>query len=190
MQLTKLLLLVMALTVLSCNSKKGVSEGAASQADTTQNLNEMVSDGSNSVDYFSSEELNDTAVIVRLNKSACYGECPIFSFELRKNGTANFLGRGFVEYMGKHNIQLKPSDYLVVFQKAEEVDFYDLDEVYDASVTDVPSSIIYLNNGMDNHQTTLRFDIPKKAQAFDKWLTEWVLALDWAQNAKEELEDK
>ena len=189
MRIKNLLLFAIALTVLSCNSKKEVSEGAISESNANQISNEIDSGSSNAVEYFSSEELKDTAVILRLNKSACYGECPIFNFELRKNGTAKFYGRGFVEYIGKYNIQLKSSEYLEVFKKAEEIDFYDLDEVYDASVTDVPSSTIYLNNGINKHETMLRFDIPEKAQNFDKWLTAWVLSLDW-EVSKKEVEDK
>lgn len=175
MNFKSFLLFLLVFSFCACNSKKEVSEGTANSSTPAENKQ----DNLQQVKVFSADELNDTTTIVRLIKGACFGSCPVFIFELKANGDAFFNGIRFVDDQGKHSKTLKQEEYIEVFERAASINFYHLEKEYDAQVTDLPSSTIYLNNGVENHQTRLRFNIPEEVGKFNKWLTDWVLSIQW-----------
>lgn len=175
--------LVIASSLIACNSGKTVTEGTASGSSsststTTETAASTATTSDQAIQFL--DELQDTTVIVRLEKSACYGSCPVFKFEVRANGMASYHGQQFVKHEGKFKKQLTKEELATIFSKAEAINFYQFDEVYDSSITDIPSSTIYLNKGTDKHQVYARFDVPAKLAEFEKWLSEWVMAIDWS----------
>lgn len=40
---------------------------------------------------------------IKLERTACYGSCPIYQVEILSDGSVHYLGEGFVEQIGQHS---------------------------------------------------------------------------------------
>jgi hypothetical protein len=82
---------------------------------------------------------------IRLERSGCFGTCPIYSVEITGDGTVNYLGERFVAVSGgqtTHISQKAVRDLYDAFVKADF--FWTLDE-YMGHVTDLPTYKVTLS---------------------------------------------
>ena len=80
---------------------------------------------------------------IKLERTACFGFCPIYSVEVDQDGYVTYTGEKFVNFQGKK--QYKIDKYMAekLFQDAIDADFFNLNDRYvDQRVTDLPSTVI------------------------------------------------
>lgn len=81
-------------------------------------------------------------IIASYEKTACFGTCPIFRFELYNDGTALYHGVNFVNMIGDYEAEISESSRTAVLREAEAIHFSDMKDLYDEPhVTDLPSVI-------------------------------------------------
>src|SRR4051812_34085343 len=81
----------------------------------------------------------DQITEVTLDRTACFGTCPIYKVTLRSDGTILYEGQRFVEKMGAYRGTAYSFDRLARFILKEN--YFDLKDDYSANVTDLPSAI-------------------------------------------------
>lgn len=85
------------------------------------------------------EMTDQSHVLIRLQRSGCYGSCPAYRVEIREDGVVTYEGRGFVLFEGRHESRIPREDVIALVGKFRDADFFSLNDEYFASVTDVPS---------------------------------------------------
>ena len=90
---------------------------------------------------------NLTDVEITLDRTACYGTCPIYSVKIFGDGTVIYDGIKFVGITGErvYHVSQKEVDDLIV--KFYEINYFSLNDRYDASMTDLPTTITSLKVG-------------------------------------------
>ena len=83
-------------------------------------------------------------VRIVLERSECFGTCPSYRVELRGNGVVLFHGDAFVNFPGDHQIRVSPQIVQCLLKDFRTADFWSLDSVYVANVTDLPTYKISL----------------------------------------------
>jgi len=86
-------------------------------------------------------------VVIRLERSGCYGTCPSYAVEIRGDGRVTFTGDAYVAVSGEHHRQIAPEavrDLLTLFR---QTDFFSLENDYVGGVTDMPSQKVSLTIG-------------------------------------------
>lgn len=82
---------------------------------------------------------------VTLERTACFGSCPIYKVTLRSDGTVIYEGKRFVSMMGTYKGQAYGFDRLAEFVLAQ--DYFNLKDDYSRPVTDMPSAITSVVRG-------------------------------------------
>ena len=65
----------------------------------------------------------------------------------------------------------------LIEDQIRRVDFFNFEEIYDARVTDLPSTIIEVNLEGDNHKVIGRYKIPAQFKIFSKFIDDLILGV-------------
>jgi hypothetical protein len=94
---------------------------------------------------------------IRLQRSGCYGSCPIYEVELAADGQVKYVGDKFVDEVGFRTSKILPSDFVALAERVGAIHFFDLKDRYrfeqdgcTSWVTDQPTATIVVTaNGKD-----------------------------------------
>jgi hypothetical protein len=87
---------------------------------------------------------------VTLERTSCFGTCPVYKVEVRSDGVVNYAGEAFVKDVGKRSRNISASAFQRIVAKIQQVHFFDLDDEYLTkrnpngsltAVTDLPTTI-------------------------------------------------
>lgn len=82
---------------------------------------------------------------ITLERTACYGTCPIYTFTLNNDGSASYTGKKFVERIGDYSTQIPQSSVDSIFLILDTLDWSSYDSIYGSNYSDLPSSILSFN---------------------------------------------
>lgn len=85
------------------------------------------------------------SVRIGLSRSACYGSCPVYSVEIAGDGTVTYEGGPYTVIQGRHQAKVPRAALERLVAQAEAADFFALQPVYEASVTDMPAYTLTLS---------------------------------------------
>lgn len=87
----------------------------------------------------------DAEFSITLERTACFGRCPIYRISVEGNGRVTYYGEMFVAVEGEQRSQIAQDQVRRLARELERVDFFSLqDEYTDLSATDMPSAITTL----------------------------------------------
>lgn len=79
---------------------------------------------------------------ITLERTACYGTCPIYTFTLNNDGTATYTGKKFVERIGDYSTSVPQASVDSLFSSLDTLNWMKYDSTYGSNYSDLPSSII------------------------------------------------
>jgi ankyrin repeat protein len=83
-------------------------------------------------------------VTITLERTGCFGSCPSYTVRVSTSGI-EFNGRGFVVAVGKHAAKVDPAAVRELAKKFIADDFYSMEPVYRAGVTDNPTYVLSID---------------------------------------------
>ena len=82
-------------------------------------------------------------LVITLERTACFGTCPVYELTITGDGTVVYQGTDFVEVKGKQTASLDQAQVQELVSAFEQAHFYALQDTYtNYDVTDNPSAII------------------------------------------------
>jgi hypothetical protein len=83
-------------------------------------------------------------VLVHLERTACYGSCPVFTVAIEKPGIMRYYGDSWVPVVGHANSELPKGSVARLAKLIEAQGFWDLENNYhpEEMVTDLPARIV------------------------------------------------
>jgi len=84
---------------------------------------------------------------ISLERTACFGACPIYTVSITGDGQVTYNGRRFVRVTGDQRGTASAADVTHLVAMMDAAHFFDLQDAYRARVTDLPSQIITLERG-------------------------------------------
>jgi len=125
---------------------------------------------------------------IRMERTACYGTCPVYSVEIAGDGTVTFIGERYVNATGQQTAHIAKAKVQELFKKFEKCEFFWTRDAYEASITDMPSTIVSISFDTRSKSVTdyagERAGMPKAIaeleEAIDKaaGTQEWVIGKD------------
>ena len=115
--------------------------------------------------------LNSDEPVLIFKKTGCYGTCPMYDVVVYGNGNMSYTGKRFVKLVGTRD-DLKMSTEFVkeVLSKAKEIKFFEMQDVYDQKITDLPSTYTTIIDGTTSKKVTARAGIPAELKDFNQWI--------------------
>lgn len=119
---------------------------------------------------------------ITLTRHGCYGSCPVYSVTLRADGSASYVGYEYVERIGSYHAQPYQFDFEKVANAIEELNFFELDNVYDEGWVDaeVVSTTVVAGNCPSKTVTTYNSsEPPLELWSIDTLIDGVVSQIDW-----------
>tara|TARA_Y100000994_G_C15593209_1_gene401481 strand:- start:247 stop:687 length:441 start_codon:yes stop_codon:yes gene_type:complete len=92
------------------------------------------------------KELQSPKIIISLEKTACFGRCPVFKIIIYNNGEALYNGQKFVKKVGEYDLKVSKREIDKILSKAKKIGFNNLKNEYSERITDLPTTYIMINN--------------------------------------------
>lgn len=132
-------------------------------------------------DYYKmvSKEISADAV-ARIQRTACFGRCPIYTLTVFKDGRVEYFGKKFTPREGKYESNVAQSKIDSLMNYANEASFFRFENVYDKeAITDLPSTIISVRNEEGMKTVVDRFDAPEELKSLEKLFDNLFLNVEW-----------
>ena len=88
----------------------------------------------------------ENQTLILLERTACFGNCPVYSITIRNNGSGIYVGKNFVKNIGEFTFNISKSEIDRILKKAEKIDFWNLKNEYYENISDLPTTYIQIKN--------------------------------------------
>ncbi|MDA9312241.1 DUF6438 domain-containing protein [Vicingaceae bacterium] len=198
---TTIYLFTILLVLNACKGKKEVAaqegkpkiETAAKEITDAEREAEIVEQMKNEKlpnegeDYYEMVEKEIPAdAVARIQRTACFGRCPIYTLTVYEDGRAEYFGKNFAPREGMWIADVTPElmEQLLIF--ANEIEYFELENIYDKeAVTDVPSTISSLRTVQGLKTVVNRFDAPEELRRFEQYFDELFKDVEWLSNQRD-----
>ena len=127
---------------------------------------------------------------VLMQRSACYGRCPVYAVTISSDGKVTFRGEKFVAYMGEHTGFARTNDLLRLDQAIAAVQFFSLrpesgspEDGCTTWTTDNSTVVINVTAGGREHQVSYYYgcevDVGPSIDMLSKTIDEVARAQRW-----------
>lgn len=82
------------------------------------------------------DSLENNVSEISLERTMCYGPCPVYKVTFRSDGRAIFEGKGHVDKLGKYIGDIDERDFERLVKLLERLDFMSLDDNYSIPIED------------------------------------------------------
>ena len=121
----------------------------------------------------------EDSLFASIERTPCYGQCPTYSIKIYKSGYVVYDGIRFVDKMGTYSTRISERKIQAIINKANEIGYFDLNDVYDSPVTDLPSTITYLSVNGQKKRIKDRVRGPEKLREYEKYFDSIFEDLEW-----------
>ena len=80
--------------------------------------------------------------VIKLERTSCFGECPVYSVTIDAKGNVTYEGTRFVRVEGRQTNRIAVSRVAALVEAVDRAHFFDLDDKYRAQVTDNPTTFV------------------------------------------------
>jgi len=106
-------------------------------------------------------------LIISLERTPCYGTCPIYKIKIFSDGSAFYHGERFVEKIGNYEFSVSKETLNYILKKADEIGFFELEDKYTANITDLPKTTTFIKNGKHKKRVVDYYGAPKTLKEFE-----------------------
>ena len=106
-------------------------------------------------------------LIISLERTACYGTCPIYRMEIFSDGSAFYHGERFVNNIGNFEFTVTKETINYILKKAEEIGFFEMEDKYTANISDLPKTITFIKSEKATKKIIDYHDAPKILKEFE-----------------------
>ncbi len=125
------------------------------------------------------EMVYSDSLFFHMEKSPCYGKCPVYSVDIYSNGKIIFVGRAFTELEGTYRGQASEEFLKEILNYANRINYFAMETKYDnENVTDLPSTVTHIYLKSTDHGIYNRYEGPAELTAFENFVHEELMELD------------
>lgn len=124
----------------------------------------------------------EAVVVARIQKTPCYGNCPVFEAKVFSNGLVLFDGKENTDRLGLHEAYMLQSQMDSLLTQATAIDFFKMNANYPANgkqLYDLPSTILFVKQEDQEKEITNNHGAPKGLKAYEALFLDMLNRLDW-----------
>ncbi|MDP4843953.1 MAG: DUF6438 domain-containing protein [Salibacteraceae bacterium] len=182
-----LFLAICSLSLAACkNSKKAKSDSTAAvsteEAEVTKNqvpATPETPEQPRTEDISKYEPKIADSLYFMMQRTPCFGQCPVYTIRIYQSGNAYLEGKRFFDYEGWFKTKFSESEMIQIKTWAKEAGYWKMDHVYDAPVTDLPSTTTALKTDEQYHWVYNRMNSPDELRTFERNIETLIKDQDW-----------
>ena len=115
-----------------------------------------------------------------MKRTPCFGRCPVYNLEIKQNGVAYLEGIQFFDFEGMRVAKMTETQLDQIRALADKYGYFEMEHVYDAPVTDLPSvtTAMYTRNG--TQWVYNRMEAPEALNQFQLEVETLIKDLQWS----------
>lgn len=79
---------------------------------------------------------------LEFEKTACFGNCPIYVMQFYPNGIVKLDGKQFMDKLGLYELQLDKNEVATIEEELESMGFCSMESLYGSNAMDFPSTFL------------------------------------------------
>jgi hypothetical protein len=111
-------------------------------------------------------------VQITLERTACFGMCPVYTVTLSGDGTVRYEGRQFVRETGTRTWKIDAAAVAALAKEMEAAGYFELQDRYTARITDLPTTRTSLRIGTRSKTIEDYFGAPDTLHQLEKRIDE------------------
>ncbi len=110
------------------------------------------------------------SALATIERTSCFGSCPIYKVTVMDNGELIFVGKRFAERIGTYTTLLTEDDLKAIRQMAEDVGYFKMQDAYPTLISDFPKCVTSVN--MDGKKKSILNgeNAPRDLIGFERFL--------------------
>ena len=129
------------------------------------------------------DSLSNAEVLYSIEKTPCFGTCPVFEMRIYQNGEVIYRGVRHVEQIGVFEAQLSKTTMDLLAQQVLKSSFATLADIYPEHgyrIPDFPETITHVRIDDQLRKVVNNHDAPRALIEFESLLMRIVDQLEWA----------
>lgn len=192
MSKTTFILSFSLLLLFSCHSQKKQSEAAdepVEEVTSVEEVEDVIPNYNLPLEVqLLHKRLSDT-VFARIERTPCFGRCPIYIITIYKSGYTTYEGENFVDMIGKFETNLEQEKLELLMTEAERIKFFEFDHIYDnENVTDLPATLITFSTKGGFKTSINRYGGPEELNSFSDFFDSIIKGSNWEEVSNEQNE--
>lgn len=123
-------------------------------------------------------------LVFRMQRTPCFGQCPTYTINIYQSGWSLLEGKQFFDYEGFYTTKFTEEDLIQIETLAKKYGYDKMDHVYDAPVTDLPSTTTIVNTESMNNWVYNRMNSPDELRSFEREMETMIKDKQWKRSAK------
>ena len=123
-----------------------------------------------------SSRLATGRIIIEMEKTACYGQCPVYTLKIDEDGRGLFIGVENTRYTGLYSFRLHREELDALIADFDRIGFFGLKDRYYDYVTDLPTTYLTFRSGEREKKIMDYHGAPQELKDLEKRLADLVLS--------------
>ncbi|MCG3165768.1 MAG: hypothetical protein POELPBGB_01543 [Bacteroidia bacterium] len=123
----------------------------------------------------------EDSLFVYLERTACYGQCPMYKFSIYNSGYAVYEGKRFVEKLGKYEARISKTELDEIRSKARAINYFDFKDEYPKTASDFPATKTAVVLDGKRKDIMDGSNAPSALKEFEKYLDSVKDSAEWRQ---------
>jgi hypothetical protein len=115
-------------------------------------------------------------IIIEMEKTACYGQCPVYTVKIDESGRGLFIGVENTAHLGLFSFRLRKEELNGLIASFERIRFFELKDRYYDYITDLPTTYLTFRNGSREKKVMDYYGAPKELKDLEKSIADLVLS--------------
>jgi hypothetical protein len=115
-------------------------------------------------------------IIIEMEKTACYGQCPVYTVKIDESGRGLFIGVENTAHLGLFSFRLRKEELNGLIASFERIRFFELKDRYYDYVTDPPTTYLTFRNGSREKKVMDYYGAPQELKDLEKSIADLVLS--------------
>ena len=121
--------------------------------------------------------------LIKLERTACFGTCPVYSVTIDAQGNVVYEGTSSVSVEGRQTDRIPASAVNALLATAERIGFYDLRDSYRAPITDLPTTFVTMTANGRTKRIEDYFSAPPGLKELERQIDEAARTARWVRGA-------
>jgi hypothetical protein len=116
----------------------------------------------------------DSNVAITLERTPCFGGCPVYTVTIYEDGAVVYNGIRFVDVTGEQTYQIEPETVATMLEAIENTGYFEWEEEYnEQTISDLPTVITSVTRGGETHRI-VRYTGDSSAPLALPFLEQWI----------------
>jgi len=117
--------------------------------------------------------------VITLERTACFGACPVYSVSIDAQGNVTYEGMKFVSVVGRQTDRIAVPRVAALVETVERIRFFELEDKYRHLITDLPTTFVTVTRDRRSKRIEDYFGAPESLKELERAIDQTARTARW-----------